>query len=339
MSVVSGEMFRNCSELKQNCSKLQKFFRTKTISISISTTTVPVLIFISIFIFILHPIRSDRSHWQRVGMILSENALFRSLTIHHKSLYNNSDLTEEGFFMFDTHNAFEKVKIINGSLLKIIAVVCMLIDHLAFLILPHLELFSEPIGLFGKEFTIIKLGRLIGRVAFPIFAFLITEGFLHTKNHKKYGINLFAFALVSEIPYNLFLSGKIFNINSQNVYFTLFLGFLALYVLDNIKNDTEKAIYIFGIVVLSLVLKGDYGVKGVILILVLYLLKNQLPLASVLSLGLLSGGVAAWCAFLPINMYNGKRGFIKGKATKYAFYAFYPVHLLILFAIKKFILL
>lgn len=105
------------------------------------------------------------------------------------------------------------------------------------------------------------------------------------------------------------------------------------------KTDTERAIYIFGIVILSLVLKGDYGVKGVILIILLYLLKNQLPLASVLSLGLLSGGVAAWCAFLPINMYNGKRGFIKGEFMKYAFYAFYPVHMLILFVIKKFILL
>lgn len=319
--------------------KTQNFFHTKTISILISTSTVLLLLFISIFIFILHPTRSEKSHWQRVGIVLSENALFRSLTIHNKSLYNSFDFTEEGFFMFDTHNAFEKIKIINGSWLKIIAVVCMLVDHLAFLILPHFDLFCEPIELFGKEFTIIKICRLIGRLAFPIFAFLITEGFLHTKNHKKYGINLFAFALASEIPYNLFLRGNFLNINSQNVFFTLLLGFLALYVLDNVKNDTEKAIYIFGIVVLSLVLKGDYGVKGVILIILLYLLKNQLPLASVLSLGLLSGGVAAWCAFLPINMYNGKRGFIKGKAMKYAFYAFYPVHLLVLFAIKKFILL
>ena len=146
-------------------------------------------------------------------------------------------------------------------------------------------------------------------------------------------------ALISEIPYNLFFCGKPFYLQSQNVYITLFLGFIALYILENIKNDTEKAIYIFGIVVLSIVLKGDYGVRGVILIILLYLLKNQLPLASALSLGLLSGGAAAWCAFVPINMYNGKRGFIKGKAVKYAFYAFYPVHMLIFYAIRKFIIL
>ena len=124
-----------------------------------------------------------------------------------------------------------------------------------------------------------------------------------------------------------------------SVFFTLFLGFLAIYVLDNVKIELEKAIYIFGIIVVSMLIKCDYGAKGVILIVLLHLLKNQLPLASVLSYGVLSGGLAAWCAFVPINMYNGKRGFIKGNVLKYFFYAFYPVHMLILFAIKKFILL
>lgn len=241
--------------------------------------------------------------------------------------------------MIKNQNAFEKIKIINGSWLKIIAVVCMLIDHLAYLILPYFDICGDTFELLGKTVSIVIICRLIGRLAFPIFAFLITEGFCHTKNHKKYGFKLLAFSILSEIPYNLFFCGKTFFTGSQNVYFTLFLGFLALYILENMKTDTERAIYIFGIVILSLVLKGDYGVKGVILIILLYLLKNQLPLASVLSLGLLSGGVAAWCAFLPINMYNGKRGFIKGEFMKYAFYAFYPVHMLILFVIKKFILL
>lgn len=246
---------------------------------------------------------------------------------------------EEGNFMLENQNAFEKIKIINGSWLKIIAVVCMLIDHLAYLILPYFDVCGESFEILGKTVSIVKICRLIGRLAFPIFAFLITEGFSHTKNYKKYGLNLLTFAIVSEIPFNLFISGKVFNLNSQNVFFTLFLGFLALYILENMKTDTEKAIYIFGVVILSLLIKGDYGARGVILIVLLYLLKNQLPFASVLSLGLLSGGVAAWCAFVPINMYNGKRGFIKGKFMKYAFYAFYPVHLFILFAIKKFILL
>jgi hypothetical protein len=241
--------------------------------------------------------------------------------------------------MLKNQNFEEKIKIINGSWLKIIAVVSMVIDHLAFLILPHFDLFGEPIEVLGKEFTIIKICRLIGRLAFPIFAFLITEGFSHTKNHKKYGANLLIFAVISEIPYNLFLSGKVFNVSSQNVYFTLFLGFLAVYILENVKINVEKAVYIFGIVVLAMLIKCDYGAKGVILIVLLHLLRNQLPLASVLSYGVLSGGLAAWCAFVPINMYSGKRGFIKGNVMKYAFYAFYPVHLVIFFAIKKFILL
>lgn len=242
-------------------------------------------------------------------------------------------------FILKNQYTFERIKLINGSWLKIIAVVSMLIDHIAYLILPHFDLFGEPVSFLGKEFTLIKICRLIGRLAFPIFAFLITEGFVHTNNHKRYGLNLLTFAIVSEIPYDLFCFGRVFSLRSQNVFFTLLLGFIALYILDNIKTDAEKTIYIFGVVILSLLLKSDYGAKGVILIILLYLLKNQLPFASVLSLGLLSGGVAAWCAFLPINMYNGKRGFIKGNVMKYAFYAFYPVHMFILFAIKKFILL
>ncbi len=246
---------------------------------------------------------------------------------------------EEGSFMLNNQNAFEKIKIINGSWLKILAVVCMLIDHLAFLILPYFDVCYESYGFLGKEVSIIIICRWIGRLAFPIFAFLVTEGFFYTRNRKKYGLNLFAFAIISEIPFNLFVSGKIFNLNSQNVFFTLFLGFLALYILENIKTDTEKTIYVFGVVVLSLLIKGDYGARGVILIVLLYFFKNQLPFASVLSLGLLSGGVPAWCAFVPINMYNGERGFIKGRVAKYAFYAFYPIHLFIMFAIKKFILL
>ncbi len=241
--------------------------------------------------------------------------------------------------MLKNQNFFQKIKIVNGSWLKIIAVVSMIIDHLAYLILPHFDLFSEPIGFLGKEFTIIKICRLIGRLAFPIFAFLITEGFSHTGNYKKYGINLLVFSVVSEIPYNLFLSGKVINIESQNVFFTLFLGFLAIYVLENVKIDLEKAIYVFGIIVLAMLIKCDYGAKGVILIVLLHLLRNKLPLASVLSYGVLSGGLAAWSAFVPINMYNGKRGFIKGNVMKYAFYAFYPFHMIVLFAVKKFILM
>lgn len=236
-------------------------------------------------------------------------------------------------------SSFEKIRVINGSWLKIIAVVCMLIDHIGYLILPHFDLCSESIALLGMEFTIIKICRLIGRLSFPIFAFLITEGFKHTRNRKKYGINLFIFALISEVPYDLLLKGKFFFLGSQNVFFTLLLGFLVLYILENVKGNIEKSIYIFGVVVAAMLLSCDYGVKGVALIALLYILKEQLPVASVLSYGLLSGGLAAWCAFVPINLYNGKRGFIKGKFMKYSFYAFYPVHMLVLVIIKKCILM
>lgn len=229
----------------------------------------------------------------------------------------------------------ENFKILNGSWLKVLAIVSMFIDHFAYLILPHFEFANQTFQFIGESFSLISLCRLVGRLAFPIFAFLITEGFVHTKNRKKYGLNLLIFAVISEIPYNLLMTGDFLYFGSQNVYFTLFLGFVSLYILEYIDDETRKALLLFVVVLFALLIKSDYGAKGVLLILVLYYFRDQRMFAGVLAFGLLSGGIGAWCAFVPINMYNGERGFIKGKNLKYFFYAFYPAHILFLVAIKK----
>lgn len=226
----------------------------------------------------------------------------------------------------------DKFQILSGSSLKFIAIITMLIDHLAIFMVREFDFMT--ISLFsalGKDVSVYFILRKIGRLAFPLFCFLITEGFIHTKNKKKYGISLLSFAFISEIPYDLFVHNQLFFIEKQNVFFTLLLGYIALVILES--NKPEKIKYPLTVcpVILSVLLHVDYGMSGVLLIIFLYCLRNQLFLRALLALPFLSGGYAAWCAFLPIGMYNGKRGFVKGTFSKYLFYAFYPIHLILLY--------
>ena len=228
-----------------------------------------------------------------------------------------------------------KLKILDGSMLKLIAVITMFIDHAALIVLSNTSFATEPfLSLAGKEFSLYFILRKIGRLAFPLFCFLITEGFVHTKNFKKYLINLMAFAIISEIPFNLMISGKFLYLGKQNIYFTLALGAVALWIIDNIENHFKKFIFLALILFSAIILKVDYGYSGIALILIIYILRNNPAVQATLALPVLSGGYAAWCAFIPINMYNGERGFIKGKFLKYLFYAFYPIHIIFLLLIK-----
>lgn len=129
-----------------------------------------------------------------------------------------------------------KWKFLSGSAIKLIAMITMLIDHLAFYLLYDFEFMNTPfITALGKEITLYYIFRTIGRMAFPLYCFLLSEGFAHTKNHKKYILNLFIFALLSEIPWNLAHTGTLFY-DRQNVFFTLLLGYLALYFIEKLKG-------------------------------------------------------------------------------------------------------
>ena len=229
--------------------------------------------------------------------------------------------------------SIERFKLLSGSSLKLIAVVTMLIDHFADVFRDDIAFLTLP--LFGTSFTIYYILRKIGRLAFPIFCFLIAEGFIHTKDRKKYGLNLLIFALISEIPFDLCFFGSPFHLSYQNVYFTLFLGFLVLCILEYVKNDLLKLVLSIITALTANFFNTDYGILGVLLIVMIYCLREQKVIRTLIALPFLSGGLAAWCAFLPINMYNEKRGFIKGKVLKYVFYAFYPLHILLLFLIDK----
>ena len=229
----------------------------------------------------------------------------------------------------------EKYRFLSSSGLKVIAVITMLIDHVASVLLRDTPIVLLQIA--GKELTLYVLMRTIGRIAFPIFAFLLAEGFHYTSDRKKYGIRLLVFALISEIPWNLEHTGKLFY-SSQNVFFTLLLGFLGLCVIEELKTSPKKTkgiAWLLALLAISIVLRADYGCSGFGFILLMGLLRNYPVFRAVTGSCFLSSRWKAGLAFIPIAFYNGKRGFIKGPVLKILFYVVYPLHMLILYLIKK----
>lgn len=233
----------------------------------------------------------------------------------------------------------EKKKGLSALTLKWIAVVTMLIDHTGMILAGYV-----PVALWRSM-------RIVGRLAFPIFCFLLVEGFFHTGNIKKYLMRLGIFAVISEIPFNLILSGRIFYPDYQNVFFTLFIGLLLLYLYNKFLSNVQPVYAMMTVVsmlCLGYIIKCDYGAEGILVIFFFYWFRYR-PVPRVVGVSLIlafMGSIEPFAilAFLPLAFYNGKKG---GKETdsggillfrKYFFYCFYPVHLLILWAVKCFIL-
>lgn len=218
----------------------------------------------------------------------------------------------------------------SSFVLKIIAIITMFIDHLGY-------------AIFGK----FSYFNYIGRLSFPIFAFQISEGYIHTKKLKKYFLRLFLFALVSQIPFMLFHS-IISSDFSLNIFFTLFLGLLSIYIYDECKY---KFLGIIASVLLALIAQFshcDYGAYGVAIILIFYIFKNNIITSSMFFiiatliryfLPCIKYGIFQRkylylfiCTIIPclfFAAYNGK----KGKNTKYLLYLFYPIHLILIYGI------
>lgn len=229
----------------------------------------------------------------------------------------------------------EKYRILSGSGLKMIALITMIIDHIGSVLLSQQG--SALLPLFDgapESLTLYQIFRTIGRIAFPLYCFLITEGCVHTHDRKKYGANLLIFAVLSELPWNLEHSGT-WRYSGQNVFFTLFLGFCCICIYDRFQDDTKKQVLgLLGMIVIALLLRADYGVPGMGFILMLYVLREKKVAQAILGSCLLNTAWKIIPAFVLINFYNGKRGFIRGKVLKYLFYAAYPVHMLILYLIR-----
>ncbi len=203
---------------------------------------------------------------------------------------------------------------ISGFTLKWIAMVCMLTDHVGAVLFPQY----------------IQL-RIIGRLAFPIYCFLLVEGAVHTGNIRRYELRLLAFAALSEIPFDLAFYSRI-SFSHQNVFFTLFLGLIVVEQYQ--KNRTKlSSLFIFiAAMVLAEVLRTDYGAAGIVYILYFYLLHQYFfarqAVFAAMNFLLYGMGVQGYAglAVFPMLLYNGK----KGPSMKYFFYLFYPAHLLVI---------
>lgn len=227
----------------------------------------------------------------------------------------------------------ERFRVLNGSALKLLAMAAMLVDHSAICFRPLLG--SYLFTLFDIRFTPYVLLRGFGRIAFPIFCFLLAEGFRHTRSKQRYALNLFLFALLSEIPYDLFNCGAL-PFERQNVFLTLLLGGLGIWCLGKFRErPLGSSLLLIGLAVVAAKLNADYGWKGFLLILLLYLLAEQPVVQAFAGITLLGWPAGVACAFPFLNLYNGERGFVRGRAAKYFFYSFYPVHLTILWLLHR----
>ena len=230
----------------------------------------------------------------------------------------------------------KQYQVLSGSTLKLIAVITMLIDHTTLWIMTLYPLAGEPLFHLEGPLTYYWLGRSIGRIAFPIYCFLIAEGSRHTHDKKQYGIRLLLFALVSEIPWDLLHYGTVFQPKSQNVFFTLLLGYCCILVYEKYRGQfSEQLTALLGLLIVDMLIGADYGIRGMALILLLYLLHESPILMGLLGCCFLNEGAATLPAFFLIGMYNGKRGFVRGRLVKYFFYAFYPLHLLVLWLLRQ----
>ena len=240
--------------------------------------------------------------------------------------------------------------------LKLLACVTMLIDHVGYvLVLPMYQQVAVVNGNVLSSAKILYMAylllRSIGRLAMPIFAFLLVEGFHHTRNRKKYALRLLIGALLSEIPYNLVISGSPVWRYQQSIMITLLIGFCALLAMERCQKLAWKSVAMVAFALLSELLGADYGWGGVAVIALFELsrymgsqnvirffgmlvLFHYIP-SMLLRFGNFSVPMQALGALsiLFIGTYDGRK-VTKSKTVQWAFYLFYPVHLVVLYGIS-----
>ncbi len=251
---------------------------------------------------------------------------------------------------------------VSEKTLKIIAMVTMLVDHAAIGLWFYYWFYHgvDMRGWFTNSYILeYRIFRLIGRIAFPLYCFMLVEGFVHTRNVKKYIGRLLLLAVVSEIPFDLAIYHKAIYWDFNNVVWTLLLGLIAISVMYMMAESGFRAVSdnaSIGMIVYYLApvlacfiayfLHTDYGFLGVACIVLMYIMnveKKMSPVISyilviaILALGSSWTEVAAALGLIPLALYNGKQGHVTN-GFKWFSYMFYPVHLLAI-ALIYFILL
>lgn len=234
---------------------------------------------------------------------------------------------------------------LDSTALRLLAILFMVLDHLWATVVP------------GNLWM-----TCLGRLAFPIFAFQLCEGYRHTSDFRRYSLRLLLFALLSEIPFNLFYAGSVIFPFHQNVMFTLLLGLLAIRQADRlhreegIKKKSLRGLTLLLIFAGSVVLFPDYGLMGVMTVLCFFVFRDhrlfQLAAMAVLNIFAFKGqtipvSLGALAYDFPIQgfallalpliwLYNGQKG-PGGKGLRLFWYIFYPLHMLALYFIQRII--
>ena len=247
---------------------------------------------------------------------------------------------------------------VSASVLKHAAVITMLIDHITCCFLEVVYINGVPLCRTGRLFYWLDMvGRAIGRTAFPIFCFMILEGYSHTRSRARYLLRLVLFGLISHYPFNWIF----FPLSSKphtGTMFTLALGLAGIWILDTMlrvfppsadpkgKGTGNRWLNllvtmlvscpaVFALCWIAKTIGSDYSYGGVMTIVIMYLLRQSRDLQAILGWAWLafynSYELYAIPGFFLIRCYNGTRG----KQYKYFFYIFYPAHLLILYLIRK----
>ncbi len=239
---------------------------------------------------------------------------------------------------------------LSAATLHILAMTFMLMDHLWATLLPAQEWLT-----------------CVGRIAFPIFAFMAVEGYFHTHNLKKYLLRMLIFAVISEVPFDLMYGGTWFYPVHQNVIWTLMMGLVGIHLMETVRKKKSTFVYILvsAIVVILGGLLGtlsmvDYYGIGVLTVFIFYFFRGRkwwCLLGQILALYWVNvemlGGLMypirlfgmefelcqqglALLALLPIWLYRGRQGY-HSKPFQYFCYAFYPVHMLVIVLVLNFI--
>ena len=208
----------------------------------------------------------------------------------------------------------ENCQILDGTMLKIIAMISMVFDHAGDIFFPG-----------------VLWPRMIGRLAMPLFSFCIAEGYIHTHDRKQYLLRIGLFALISEIPFDLAFNGKI-DFSHQNIMLTYFLAVVTLMIYDRIIGDEPHQdigriiaglLAVLGMAVVAIIVRADYTCFAVIAVFLFYVLRNRthwIRCTVGVAFLALSRTMSYYCttgfSLVPLLLYNGK----KGSNLKWLFY-------------------
>ncbi|MFI3206628.1 MAG: TraX family protein [Clostridia bacterium] len=226
--------------------------------------------------------------------------------------------------------------------LKWIALITMIIDHIGAVFFPQLEII-----------------RIIGRISFPIFAFLLAEGFARTRNRTNYLVRLVIFAVVAEVPFDLCFHGSFSYWLAQSVMVELAIAFIALIFLEKTKKTPAFFILVIAMAFVAELLYSSYGSYGVLLVVAFYMFRKYrgADIIAFVALTYLFYGFTNWgfsienfyysiltlnsiqlyacLAALPLVFYSGKKG---DASMKWFFYAIYPLHLALFYVVDRFLI-